>query len=186
MAGKPAQGPSDIPDPAEDSLGPRMLACNVSRRRFVIAAVQFPAGKGWQLARAAGYRGTHGALRVTAHRLLHDEKVIAAINEETSKRLRGAGALVGVGMMFRIAQTDGHKDQLRAAEALANRAGFHEISEHTLKVEHTDRTGAALIERIKALGVALGMDVGPLLGANAAAGPKLIEGEVIGDHPAKD
>lgn len=180
--GKPASGPSEIPDPPEAHLGPAMLALNVSQRRFVLAAVTFPIAKDWQLAKAAGYSDrSYGSLRVAAHRLLHDEQVIAAIAEETGKRLRGQGALVGIGIMFRIAQTDGHKDQLRAAEALAGRAGFHEVSEHKLQVEHTDKRGAALIERIRALAGALGVDARALIGVNAAPQPpvKLIEGEAV-------
>jgi hypothetical protein len=110
-------------------------------------------------------------LKQIGWRLAHDERVIAAINEEVSKRFRSAGALIGLAVMTRIAQTKGHKDQLRAAEMLASRAGFG--AEQRIKVDHThtDRTGAAMVERIRELAVKHGLDPSIFLGTNSA--PKL-------------
>lgn len=154
-----------------------MLAINAPQRRFVMAALTFPSGKDWQIAKAAGYSDrSNGALRVTAHRLFHDEKVLAALHEEAGKRLRSSTVL-GVSILAKIARTDGHKDQLRAAEALLNRVGFHETSEHTVNVNHSDRTGAAMVERIKEMARLLNVNPEQLLGVNAE--PKLIEGEVV-------
>jgi len=174
----------DISDEAH--LGPKMRRLTERQRRFVLAALNFPTAKGWQLARAAGYpTKSHGYLRLAAHRNLHNEDVLEALHEEAGKRLR-ASAVLGVSVMARIAATDGHKDQLRAAEALANRVGFHETTEHRVSVEHTDRTGKAMMGRIEALAARLGMDAAALLGANAPlenAPPRLIEGEVVrADH----
>ena len=118
-----AQGTAEIADPDIDRLGPAMLALNAAQRRFVSAALIYPTGKDWQIAKAAGYASnSYGALRHTAHRLMHDEKIIAAMHEEADKRLRGS-ALLGVSVIAKIARTDGHRDQLKAAEALLNRLG---------------------------------------------------------------
>jgi phage terminase small subunit len=181
--GKPASGPSVIADPEDASLGPKMLACNVSQRRFVLAALEFPHGKDWQIAKAAGYSDrSHNALRVTAHRLFHDEKVLAALHEEAGKRLRSS-AVLGVSVLAKIARTEGHKDQLRAAEALLNRIGFHETSEHKVTVEH------ALDKReLDALAVRLaqeaGIDPRRLLGVNSDL--PMIEGELVANEQAAD
>src|SRR5262245_6525442 len=179
--GSHAKGFSSIADEADESLGPAMRALTLAQRRFVVAALTFPEGKDWQIAKAAGYSDrSHGALRVTAHRLFHDEKVISALHEEASKRLRSSAHL-GVSVLAKIARTDGHRDQRRAAEAILNRTGFHEKTEHVMQVNHSDGTGRAMVARIEALAARLGMDAGALLGANAAAPMRLIEGKVEDD-----
>ena len=141
-----------------------MRALNPAQRRFALAAVMFPLAKDWQIAKAAGYStNSHGALRVQAHVLFHSEKVIAALHEEASKRLRSSSVL-GVSILVKIAQTDGHRDQLRAAEALLNRVGLHEMTEHKVTVDHRDETGEAMIGRVAALAKKLGIDPAVLLG----------------------
>jgi len=172
--GKPASGPSNIPDPDEDSLGPAMRALNVSQRRFAMAAVMFPLAKDWQIAKAAGYSDvSHGALRVCAHRLFHDGKVLEAIKELADKEIRGS-ALLGIATMKKIARLDGHKDQLKAAQGLVGLAGFTVEQKISVNQTVTDRTGAEMLERIKALAAANGLDPVKLLGGNA--GP-VVDGE---------
>jgi phage terminase small subunit len=181
--GKPASGPSEIEDPDEASLGPAMRELNVSQRRFVVAALTFPTGKDWQIAKAAGYSDrSHGALRVCAHRLFHDEKVIAGLHEEASKRLRSSSVLA-VSVLMKIARTDGHRDQLRAAEGLLNRTGLHETSEHRVSVTHQDQSSAATERRIRAAMERLeklGRDPALLLGRMRPS--PVLEGEVMSDE----
>lgn len=141
-----------------------MLALNPAQRRFVIAALQFPTGKDWQIAKAAGYgNGSHGALRVRAHSLLHNEKIIAAMREEADKRLRGY-ALLGISVIAKIARTDGHRDQLKAAEGLANRVGFHELTEHKVTVDH--KQPKELTDLAIKLAKEIGVATDRLLGTN--------------------
>lgn len=150
-----------------------MLALNEAQRRFVHAALTFPTGKDWQIAKAAGYSPkSHGALRHTAWRLMHDEKIISAMHEEADKRLRGS-ALLGVSVIAKIARTDGHRDQLKAAEALLNRVGFHEQTEHKLVVEHKEPK--QVLELAARLARELGVGAERLMGANA----KLIESAAV-------
>jgi phage terminase small subunit len=169
----------------EASLGPRMRALSDRQRRFVRAAMEFPTGKGWQIAKAAGYSAkSHGYLRLAAHRLFHDEAIIAAMHEEAGKRLRSS-AVLGASVLAKIARTDGHRDQLKAAEALLNRVGLHERTEHFVNVNHSDTTSRAMFERIKELAGALGVDPAALLGPNAPVEPmKVIEGEVVEERDA--
>ena len=161
----------------EEGLGPAMRALDDRRRRFVMAAITYPTAKDWQIAKAAGYSDrSYGGLRVAAHRLFHDEKVLAAIREEAARKLRSS-AFLGAAVLAEIARTKGHPDQLKAATALLNRIGFHEKTEQVVNVNHRDMTGEAMVARIEKLAAALGLDSGALLGLNAA--PKMIDGEVL-------
>jgi hypothetical protein len=167
-------GTATIEDPDLDALGPAMLACNPGQRRFVLAALQFPTGKDWQLAKAAGYsQSSHGYLRRVAHSLKHNEKVIAAMREEADKQLR-SNALLGVSVIAKIARTDGHRDQLKAAEALADRVGFHRMTEHKVSVEH--KRPQDIIDLAVRLAKEIGVAEEKLLGHNRAA---VLEGEFV-------
>lgn len=178
MVGGTAQGTPTVPDPEESSLGPAMRALNPAQRRFAMAAVMFPLAKDWQIAKAAGYLDrSHGALRVTAHRLFHDEKVLAAIKECADKEIRGS-ALLGLATMKKIARLDGHKDQYKAAHDLVGLAGF--TIDQNINVNQTikDQSGKAILEEIGRLAQKLGVPLDRLLGAPAAepAAP-VIDGE---------
>lgn len=153
-------GPAD-----EGKFGPAMRALPTERmRRFVIAVVEGGTANFTQAALAAGYSdgGTSNTIRVTAHRLAHDERVIRAIHEEADRRLRSA-AVVAASTLVTLAQdTTDKKVQLRASEAILNRSGLHALTEHKVTVE--DVTGATQIERIKEMAKALGLDAKALLG----------------------
>lgn len=152
-----------------------MRALNASQRRFAIAAVMFPLAKDYQIARAAGYSAfSNGSLRVAAHRLFHDERVLSAIKELADKEIRGS-ALLGVATMKKIARMDGHKDQLKAAQGLVGLAGFTVEQKISVNQTVTDRTSPAMLERIGELATLLGLDATKLLGGNVA-GP-VVEGE---------
>ncbi|MCC7047191.1 MAG: hypothetical protein IT562_10800 [Alphaproteobacteria bacterium] len=165
-----------------EGFGPKMSALTEKQRRYVLAMLSDPLGNPTRWARAAGYSDVKEGAKVRGHFLAHDERISEAAQEEAARHLTTIGPVLGIGVMFQIARTKGHRDQLRAAEALANRAGFHEKTEHLVHVHKTDRTGAAMVDRIKQLADALGVDAEKLLGANSpevAALPKVIEGEVV-------
>ncbi len=115
-------------------------------------------------------------MRVRGHHLSHDPAIEAAALEYAAGRMRTVGPALAIEVMFRAAANPKHPKQLRAAEMIANRVGLHETTEHVVNVNHSDRTGAALLERIRTVAATLGMDTGALLGVNAA--PRQIEGEV--------
>lgn len=150
----------DLAIPGEDlaSYGPAMQACTPRQRAFVEAYCDHPGASATRLAEHAGFAtNSQTSLRVTAHRLMHSETVIAAINEEASKRLRGAG-LLGVSIMMEIATNRTHKDQLKAATALADRTGFHATSEHKVTVDDKrPQTKREMVAAIVALGREQGM-----------------------------
>jgi phage terminase small subunit len=141
-----------------------MLACSPAQRRFAIAAVTYPLAKDFQIARAAGYSDfSHGALRVTAHRLFHDEKVLAAIKECADKEIRGS-AMLGIATIKKIVRNDLHKDQLKAAQTLVGLAGFTIDQNINLNQKITDQSGKAIMEEIGRLASKLGVPLPRLLG----------------------
>lgn len=162
-------GTPTVPDPDEGSLGPAMLGLNVAQRRFALAAVMYPLAKDWQIAKAAGYSDrSHGALRVTAHRLFHDEKILAAIKECADKEIRGS-AMLGIATIKKIVRNDLHKDQLKAAQTLVGLAGF--TVDQNINVNQTlrDESGKAILAQIAQLAAKLGVPLQQLLGASRPA-----------------
>lgn len=146
-----------------------MLALNVAQRRFAIAAVMYPLAKDFQIAKAAGYSDrSHGALRVTAHRLFHDEAVLAAIKECADKEIRGS-AMLGIATIKKIVRNDLHKDQLKAAQTLVGLAGFTIDQNINVKQTITDQSGKAIMDEIARLANKLGVPLQQLLGHQPAA-----------------
>ena len=167
----PAQGTPTVPDPDETGLGPAMLACTAAQRRFAMAAVMYPLAKDWQIAKAAGYsHRSHGALRVAAHRLFHDDKVLAAIRECADKEIRST-AMLGIATIKKIARRDDHRDQFKAAAMLAGLNGFAVAQNININQTVKDESGQAILRQIKMLADKLGVPIATLLGAQA--GPAL-------------
>lgn len=164
------------------NLGPAMRGLTEMQRRFVLAMASDPFGNAKRWAIAAGYSDKSEGAKVTGHHLVHDPRIEAAAMEIARGTLNAVGPVLAVSVMLRAARNPKHPKHLRAAEMIANRVGLHETTEHVVNVNHSDRTGAAMAERIKQMAGLLGIDPGQLLGMNA--GPKLIEGEVV-SHDTK-
>lgn len=157
-------------------FGPAMRALSEKQRAYVQAMAADPFGNPSRWAKAAGYADCGANTRVKGHLCAHDPKIQAAIFEYGQSMLGTMGPLLAAAGMIRIARNPKHKQHFKALEAIANRVGLHETTEHVVNVNHSDRTGAAMAERITQLAGVLGIDPGQLLGVNAA--PMLIEGEV--------
>jgi phage terminase small subunit len=140
------------------------------QRLYVLSMAADPFGTPTGWARAAGYSDHMERAKVAGHTLSHDPKIEAAVQEYAKTALGTLGPMLASAGLLRIARKKDHPHHFRALEAIANRVGLHETTEHHVKVQHTDRTGAAMIERIRALAAKHGMDPGALLGQNAAAG----------------
>ncbi len=145
-----------------------------------MAAVQFPLALDYQIARAAGYADfSHGALRVTAHRLFHDEKVLAAIHELAVKEIR-SGALLGVATIKKIARRDGDMNQLKAAIHLVGMAGHTVEQKISVKQEIKDTTDRGLEDRIRrAAGKLQQLGHDPARFLEALAGPAPVDAEFV-------
>ena len=153
-----------------DDYGPAMLALSPMMRRYVVMWCEHPNFGPKALAKAAGYQGDDNCLAVTGHRVSHDKKVLAAMDEEASKRLRYGGA-IGVAAVVKIALNEAHKDHLKAALALMDRTGRHAMSEHKVIVDDKrPETKAELIAAIKRVADEAGLDDGAvqkLIGVDA-------------------
>src|SRR5580692_261069 len=109
----------------EGEYGPAVSALNPMMRGFVLALIENPAAPRWKAAEAAGYSATSNlSLRVTAHRLMHDDRVLAALSEETSKRFRSASLLAGDFLVRMLLDEEvPMKERAKVAIAIADRGG---------------------------------------------------------------
>src|SRR5271166_1337153 len=144
-----------------------MQALPVKSRNFVYALMR----GSWNLTRAymashpeASYETANSA----SHVLAHSPRIIAALQEEARKRLEGS-ALLSIDVMLQVANdpTAENKDRLKAAAMIANRTGFHELTEHKVTVTRTLSDAEAALE-IVSLAKELGMDPREALGPNVA------------------
>lgn len=166
--------PYEVPE----NLGPAMEACTEMERKFVAAYVEHPNYTAAQLAKVAGSAGaTPKALQVTGWRIMHGERFLAAVNEEASKRLR-LGGLIGVAVMLEIANNPAHKDRLKAAGMLADRTGFHALSEQKITVDDKrPQSKRELIEAIAAIGKEMGLDDTAILKLTGPPDPNIVDAE---------
>lgn len=142
-------------------LGPCMQALTDRQRKFVYAMLDTGQVNHTACARVAGYQGDEDTMKVTAHRLAHDEKIQAAIQEE-ARKMMGAAQLVATAHLVLIATNPAHKDQLSAIKELMNRSGLAAATEHKITVTHAvDRVG--VLREIEALAKDSGMDPRKLL-----------------------
>ena len=151
-------------NPSETKLGPAMTALSEMQRRFVLALLEDGSANHTRAAANAGYEGGNGGQRVAGHRLAHDPRVQAAIQEEAKSRI-GAGAILASSVLQEIAENRTYSagDRIKAALAILNRSGLHEKTEHKVVVEDT-RDQAALVAEVKSFAAQLGLDPRKLLG----------------------
>lgn len=153
----------------EGELGPAMQGLTEKQRGFVVAMVTIPGCSFRRAALSAGYSDSSEAAKVTGHRLAHDVRIQAAIREEAGKRL-SALSVVAANVMMDVMLDDeaSPKDKLKAAMAVLDRTGFAAAQTINVNKTTTDRTGAGMLERIRALAAANGLDPVKLLGGNTA------------------
>lgn len=160
------------------SYGPAMLALNEKQRLFVLAMAADPFGNPTKWARAAGYSDKSDGAKVRGFHLIHSPAVEEAVLEYARGQLNTLGPILATFGMLRIARNPRHPKHLKAIDMLANRVGLHETTEHRVIVNHTDKTGEGVMERIRLAAEKLGVDPSVLLGENVASPMKLIEGVV--------
>jgi phage terminase small subunit len=163
---------------AMTEMGPCMLALPNDRwRNFVVCLVTGKPGHGsaTRAYKEAGFESSTRTATVQASRMVRDERILAAIGEESRKWLR-AGHPHAVAALHKMVANSKHKDHARAVEAVLARVDPITTNQF-VHVTRVDNTGEALIERIKVAAAALGIDPQQFLGVNTE--PKLIEGEIV-------
>lgn len=144
------------------------------QQRFVTALVETGGQDYTQCARLAGYTDSgSGAIQVAGWRLAHNPKVLAAIREMAELQLR-AGALLGASAMIEIARDPMHKDRLKAADRLMERAGMLVVqrSEHVIEDR---RETKEILAGLKDLAARAGIPLDTIIGKRGAA--EAIDGE---------
>jgi phage terminase small subunit len=133
-----------------------MRALKTDRQRaFVVALLDLGTSNATRAAQAAGFsEENRNAAKVTAHRLMHDESIQAAILEEAKRRIN-AGATAAVTHLLAIAENPEHKDQLKAIGMVLDRSGLHATTEHKVTVENTTESEALrrIHEKLEAMGL---------------------------------
>lgn len=125
-----------------------MQALTEKQQGFVLAMAADPFGNPTKWARAAGYRNSEGGMRVKGHTLFHDPRIQTAVQELGSSALKTLGPMLAAAGMLRIARNPKHKQHFKALEAIANRVGMHETTEHKVTVDHKDRSPRGLEQRL--------------------------------------
>ena len=144
----------------DENDGPCMAALTELERNLVRAFFDHPNYTQAQLAEVAGYqKGTApNQLSVAGARAFGRERVIAAMQEEGSKRLRSGGALA-VSALMDMVRNPQHKDHAKAVQMALDRTGFHAMSEHKVIVDDKrPQTKAELIAAITRLAAERGLD----------------------------
>jgi hypothetical protein len=140
-------------DFAELELGPKMQACGDRERLFVWHYVTGEDGDATAAARMAGFvdSGT-GAIRVAAHRLMHRDRVLAAIEEVAGKAFRGLLA-PAVRATRRMIENEKHSDHSKVVLSTLSRLGKSERTgvdvnvSGEVTVNHTD----AALENLRSM-----------------------------------
>ena len=152
--------------------GPKMSALAPLQRRLVEVYLEHPTWSATAMALEAGYAQSSAAVRGSIN--LRDPRVIEAINEEGSRRLRAGGPLAVMGLM-KMVVNEAHKDHFRACVAVADRTGFHALSEHKVTVDDKrPQTKRELIDAVK--NIAAELKLSPAMIAELT-GEKVIEAE---------
>ena len=133
-------------------------------QRFVWAMATKPGIAQWKAAEVAGYQGGQSVTKVKACYLMQDERIVRAIRDVASRRLQGSALGAAEFLTSLWANPDAPMGlRLRAAESILNRVGLGGEQNINVKHEHTDLTGAAMMDRIRELAKKHGLDPAALL-----------------------
>jgi phage terminase small subunit len=158
----------------EPEWGPAMKALNEKQRRFVLALYQVKPGHGAQVraARLAGYgtpNSSAASWAALASRLIHDEKIQAALREHDQKVLRAA-APRALRALHGMVEDPDHKDHARAVGMVLDRTHPVETVHHVRSEQrHVVVASEEVLARIRAIAGAVGLD--------ADAMPAIIEAD---------
>jgi uncharacterized protein (DUF2164 family) len=145
-------------------LGPAMRALPSDRwRAAAVARFMVPVSGRWS-GNAAACRAAAStkpeALKVTAHRIFHDARMVAALRELGEYYLR-TGVPDALTVVHEIMADTKHKDRLKAAQVVINYAHPVQTAHHVV-VEHVD--DRRMLEFALKLAEEMGVEAGKLIG----------------------
>jgi phage terminase small subunit len=157
----------ELLEPVDAKDGPAMLALPTDRHRaFVRALYTIRPGHGARVkaAKLAGFgceTSTPQSMATIASRLNHDDRILAAIEEEDKKYLRG-NAPRAISALGRLIEDPRHRDHARGIAMVLDRVHPAETT-HMVKVQHDAtpalRATAEVLARIAQLAASVGLDV---------------------------
>ena len=151
---------------SDEDYGPKMAALTEKQRAFVMAMLVDPWGNANNWAKTAGYSDSSEAAKVSAHRLIHDQKVMAAAREYAARFMNEDGVTKAISVLVSELGNSDPKIRVAAANSILDRGGISAKTEHKVTVEHS----AGDMERI-ALRLAGELGIAPmkLIGGNTVA-----------------
>jgi phage terminase small subunit len=133
-------------------MGPAMRVLTEKQRKFVLALLLDQGKRFGRLKRAAQLAGYVGAnLRVTAHDLSRNPKIIEALQEEGRKLIHGGIYADAVVAVRNLVQDAAHRDHARAVGMVIDRV--HPLTtHHSVDVVHRhENPDQVALEELKAL-----------------------------------
>jgi len=149
-------------------FGPKMRALTERQRLFVLELVMDPLLSKSEAARRAGYSDLSEGAKVTAHRLIHDQRIIDAMHEQAGRRLWSL-SMKAVHRIEQMLDSEDGKTVLKGALGVLDRVGFAAQQNININQTVTDQSGKAIIDRIRALANKHGLDPQLLLSNKPAA-----------------
>ena len=146
-----------------------MSALNSMQRMFVMALIEFPGISHKDAALRAGYSDVGNGAKVRGYDCAHNPNVQAALREEAGKRLN-ASSLTAAGVLLQLLTDEAvePKDRIKAAGMLLDRSGFGAAQTINVNKTVTDRSGTAVLARLKELASKHGIDPMKLLSDETA------------------
>lgn len=140
-----------------------MAGLTERQKNFIRHLLETGSNNMTRAAAAAGYTGDRLTLQVTGHRLAHDPKVQAAMQEEAKRRMN-ANVIMATSKVAELIESTDPRVALKAAEMVMNRGGVHATTE----VKHTHEltyNSDEMVQRLQLLAKQLGMNAENLLGS---------------------
>ena len=172
-------------EPLDAQDGPAMAALPTARHRaFVRALYQIKPGHGAgvKAAKLSGWGqplSSSASMATIGSRLMHDERILAAIHEEDQKRIR-ASAPRAISALSALVENPKHKDHARGIAMVLDRVHPAE-TQHTVKVEHSAspdfKETAQVLARIAELAAKFSVSLPP---------PIVIDGHANEDSHARN
>lgn len=137
----------------QSALGPKMRALTERQQAFVDAIFTLGNDNYTEAARLAGYADNGGSsVRVAAYKMIHMEKILAAIKEEADRRL-SAGAAMASNALLKMVADSAHRDHYKAVKDTLTMAGLG--PKQQIEVNHTHEGRKELIAAIEQLAAIL-------------------------------
>lgn len=158
------QGKQQIAPVPQEELPKAMRELTPEQRRFVEAYASY-GGDDKRMADAAKEAGIpEPQCKQWAACQLRSPRVLAAVRDLADRNIRN-GALMAANVLLDIAGDRFHKDRMKAAVEILNRAGLIVETQHKVTIED-NRSEAEIKQRITELAEKLGVDPKKLLGKN--------------------